>query len=69
MLTGTRPRAPESPAISGARAFVLSEIMTARRPTKTAKALLTMHDWEAKHYILAAVIILLAVGMFAYSWS
>ena len=43
--------------------------MASRRPTKTAKPLLTMHDWEAKHYILAGVIILLAVGMFVYSWS
>ncbi len=40
-----------------------------RRPIKTRKPFLTMHDWEAKHYVLAAVIILLAVGMFAYSWS
>lgn len=29
----------------------------------------TLHDWEAKHYVIAAIIILLAVGMFAYSWS
>jgi hypothetical protein len=29
----------------------------------------TMHGWTAKHYFLAAVIILLAVGAFAYSWS
>jgi len=28
-----------------------------------------MHDFEAKHRIIAAVIILLAVGAFAYSWS
>jgi hypothetical protein len=43
--------------------------MASRRPTKTIKPLLTLHDWEAKHYILAVVIILLAVGMFVYSWS
>jgi hypothetical protein len=28
-----------------------------------------MHGWTARHYIISAVIILLAVGMFAYSWS
>jgi hypothetical protein len=30
---------------------------------------MTMHDFEAKHWIIAAMIILLAVGAFAYSWS
>jgi hypothetical protein len=30
---------------------------------------MTMHDFEAKHWIIAAVIILVAVGAFAYSWS
>jgi hypothetical protein len=30
---------------------------------------LTLHDWEAKHYVIAAVIILVVMGMFAYSWS
>jgi hypothetical protein len=29
----------------------------------------TMHGWTAKHYVISAIIILLAVGMFAYSWS
>ena len=43
--------------------------MASQRPAKTAKPLLTMHDWEAKHYVLAAVIILVVMGMFAYSWS
>ena len=43
--------------------------MASQRPTKSNKPLLTMHDWEAKHYILAVLIILLAVGMFVYSWS
>jgi len=28
-----------------------------------------MHNWTAKHYVISAIIILLAVGMFAYSWS
>ena len=49
--------------------FVLGGNMASRRPAKTTKSLLTMHDWEAKHYILAAVIILVVMGMFAYSWS
>jgi hypothetical protein len=43
--------------------------MTSERRPKTRRPILTMHDWEAKHYVLAVVIILLAVGMFAYSWS
>ena len=30
---------------------------------------MTMHGLTAKHYVLAAVIILIAMGMFAYSWS
>jgi hypothetical protein len=29
----------------------------------------TVHDWEAKHYVIAAVIILVVMGMFAYSRS
>ena len=41
--------------------------MSFPRPSK--KRLLTMHDWEAKHYILAAVIILVVMGLFAYSWA
>ena len=43
--------------------------MASQRPTKSNKPLLTMHDWEAKHYVLAAVIILVVMGMFAYSWA
>jgi hypothetical protein len=43
--------------------------MPGRRPEPTRKRFLTLHDWEAKHYVVAAVIILLAMGMFAYSWS
>jgi hypothetical protein len=49
--------------------FVLGEIMVSRHPDKTRKSVLTMHDWEAKHYVIAAVIILVVMGMFAYSWS
>jgi len=43
--------------------------MPARRPFKIRRPVMTMHGWTAKHYILAGVIILLAVGMFVYSWS
>jgi len=43
--------------------------MSSRRPSKTRKSVLTMHGWTAKHYIMVAVIVLLAAGMFAYSWS
>jgi hypothetical protein len=49
--------------------FVLANAMASPRPPKTTKPLLTMHDWEAKHYVLAALIILVVRGMFAYSWS
>lgn len=30
---------------------------------------MTMHDFTAKHYIVAAIIILVAVGAFSLSWS
>jgi hypothetical protein len=30
---------------------------------------MTLHDWEAKHWIIAALIVIVAVGAFAYSWS
>lgn len=30
---------------------------------------MTMHDFTAKHYIIAAIIILAAVGAFSLSWS
>jgi hypothetical protein len=43
--------------------------MASQRPTTSNKPLLTMHDWEAKHYVLAAVIIVVVMGLFAYSWS
>jgi hypothetical protein len=43
--------------------------MSSRRPTNPRKPILTMHDWEAKHYVLAVVLILVVMGMFAYSWS
>jgi hypothetical protein len=28
-----------------------------------------MHNWTAKHYIFATLIILLAVGAFALTWA
>jgi hypothetical protein len=28
-----------------------------------------MHDWTAKHWIVAAIIIIVAVGAFSLSWS
>ena len=28
-----------------------------------------LRQWEAKHWILASLIIVIAVGAFAYSWS
>jgi hypothetical protein len=49
--------------------FVLGEIMSSRRRFKIPAPIPTMHGWTARHYIISAVIILLAVGMFAYSWS
>jgi hypothetical protein len=36
---------------------------------KTRKSLLTMHGWTARHYVVTVIILLVAVGMFAYSWS
>jgi hypothetical protein len=60
-----RKETPQWPRLRFAP-FVLGQIMSSRRP---AKSLLTLHDWEAKHYVLAAVIILVVMGMFAYSWS
>ncbi len=29
--------------------------MASQRPAKTNKPFLTMHDWEAKHYVLVAI--------------
>jgi hypothetical protein len=46
---------------------MLGEAMSSHLPPK--KRILTMHDWEAKHYVLAAVIILVVMGLFAYSWA
>ena len=47
--------------------FMLGLSMTQKRPFP--HRILTLHDWEAKHYVIAAVIILVVMGMFAYSWS
>ena len=46
---------------------MLGEVMAERRPLH--QRILTLHEWEAKHYVIAAVIILVVMGMFAYSWS
>jgi hypothetical protein len=43
--------------------------MNAPRPRESRKSFLTLHDWEAKHYVIAAAIILVVMGLFAYSWS
>ncbi len=43
--------------------------MSSRRHTKTRIPVLTMHGWTAKHYIFSAILILVVMGMFAYSWS
>jgi hypothetical protein len=29
----------------------------------------TMHRWTAKHYIFTAILVIVVMGMFAYSWS
>jgi hypothetical protein len=47
--------------------FMLGAAMAQKR--SLPHRVLTMHEWEAKHYVLAAVIILVVMGMFAYSWS
>ena len=43
--------------------------MTPRRHKDDVNSAPTMHRWTARHYAITAVIIILAVGMFAYSWS
>jgi heme/copper-type cytochrome/quinol oxidase subunit 2 len=29
----------------------------------------TMHRWTARHYILTAILVLVVMGLFVYSWS
>ena len=43
--------------------------MAHRLPRRTFTHIVTMHGWTAKHYVITAIVVLLAVGMFAYSWS
>jgi hypothetical protein len=43
--------------------------MSSRRLLKSPVHVPTMHAWAAKHNVLSAVIILIAVGAFAHSWS
>jgi hypothetical protein len=50
-------------------ASVVGETMASRRLFRSDSSIATMHGWTAKHYVISAIIILLAVGMFAYSWS
>ena len=44
-------------------------LSNARKGSTNGRPTMTMHDFEAKHWVIAAVIVLLAVGAFAYSWS
>ena len=49
---------------------MLGEVHGLRTPYEEQQIpALTMHDWEAKHYVLAAVIIVVVMGLFAYSWA
>jgi hypothetical protein len=41
--------------------------MAEKRPLH--QRVLTLHDWEAQHYVAAAIIIIVVMGLFAYSWS
>ncbi len=41
----------------------------AHRAPEDSTHIVTMHGWTAKHYVITAIVVLLAVGMFAYSWS
>ena len=43
--------------------------MSSRRRIRTRLPVPTMHGWTAKHYVISAVIMLVVMGMFAYSWS
>ena len=46
---------------------MLGRGMAEKRPLH--QRVLTLHDWEAKHYVAAAIIIIVVMGLFAYSWS
>jgi hypothetical protein len=46
---------------------MLGKSMATRRPLH--QRVLTLHEWEAKHYVAAAVIIIVVMGLFAYSWA
>lgn len=43
--------------------------MSSHRHSARKKSVLTMHGWTARHYVVTAVIFILAIAMFAYSWS
>ena len=70
MKFGSDVRRLSIAAFAAAAPFVLGEVHGRRAPRQETHApALTMHDWEAKHYVLAAVIILVVMGLFAYSWA
>lgn len=43
--------------------------MSRRREHDDPQDAPTLHRWTTRHYVISAVIILLAAGAFAYSWS
>ena len=38
-------------------------------PSVPRRPVLTMHRWTAKHYVFTAILVIVVMGMFAYSWS
>jgi hypothetical protein len=43
--------------------------MSRRHKIKNLDDAPTMHRWTARHYIFTAVLVIVVMGMFAYSWS
>jgi hypothetical protein len=66
-LTG--PEGNRKPAVRGARRLCYAKLWPPGAGSNTRVPLPTMHGWTAKHYVITAVIILIAVGAFAYRWS
>jgi len=57
-------------ALLGKQAFVLiAAPMSGRHKHDNPDDAPTMHRWTARHYVLTAVIVIVVMGMFAYSWS
>jgi hypothetical protein len=48
---------------------MLVDAMPSKHDESAEKQAPTMHRWTTKHYVFSIIVILLAVGMFAYSWS